>query len=114
MYPLARLLLHIPDQNTAEPDGRRRGVLPIVTGGRNPVELRQDWTIGLDVTSIMILSHIGLLEMAIESFHHVKLSPDIMEFLLHERDQVRFHQPSRIAAAKAGSGPPKSGTNSSC
>ena len=97
---LAHLLLHSPAQNTAELDGRRRGVLPIVTGGRNPVELQQDWTIGLDVTSIMILSHLGLLEAAVEAFHHVKLSPDIMEFLLHERDEVRFHQPSRIAAAR--------------
>ena len=97
---LARLLLHIPDQNTVELDGRRRGILPIVTGGRNPVELQQDWTIGLDVTSIMILSYLGLLETAIEAFHHVKLSPDIMEFLLRERDEVRFHQPSRIAAAR--------------
>ena len=57
----ARLLLHIPDQNATELDGRRRGILPIVTGGRNPVELQQDWTIGLDVTSIMILSYLGLL-----------------------------------------------------
>ena len=96
----ARLLIHIPAQNATELDGRRRGILPIVTGGRNPVELQQDWTIGLDVTSIMILSYLGLLETVVESFHHVKLSPDIMEFLLHERDQVRFHQPSRIAAAK--------------
>ena len=96
----ARLLLHIPDQNATELDGRRRGILPIVTGGRNPVELQQDWTIGVDVTSIMILSYLGLLETAVESFHHVKLSPDIMEFLLRERDEVRFHQPSRIAAAR--------------
>ena len=96
----ARLLLHIPDQNATELDGRRRVILPIVTGGRNPVELQQDWTIGLDVTSIMILSYLGLLETAVESFHHVKLSPDIMEFLLRERDEVRFHQPSRIAAAR--------------
>lgn len=96
----ARLLLHIPDQNATKLDGRRRGILPIVTGGRNPVELQQDWTIGLDVTSIMILSYLGLLETAVESFHHVKLSPDIMEFLLRERDEVRFHQPSRIAAAR--------------
>ena len=96
----ARLLLHIPDQNAVELDGRRRGILPIVTGGRNPVELQQDWTIGLDVTSIMILSYLGLLETAIEAFHHIKLPPDIMEFLLHEKDQVRFHQPSRITAAK--------------
>ena len=98
--PLARLLLHIPDQNAAELDGRRRGVLPIVTGGRNPVELQPDWTIGLDVTSIMILSYLGLLETAIETFYHVKLSPNIMEFLLREKDQVRFHQPSLITAAK--------------
>ena len=98
--PFARLLLHIPDQNATELDGRRRGILPIVAGGRNPVELQQDWTIGLDVTSIMILSYLGLLETAVESFHHVKLSPDIMEFLLRERDEVRFHQPSRIAAAR--------------
>ena len=97
---LARLLLHIPDQNTVELDGRRRGILPIVTGGRNPVELQQDWTIGLDVTSIMILAYLGLLEKAIGAFHHIKLSPDLMEFLLHERDEVRFHQPSRIAAAR--------------
>ena len=96
----AHLLLYIPDQNTAALDGRRRRILPIVTGGRNPVALQQDWTIGLDVTSILILSHLGLLETAVEAFHHVKLSPDIMEFLLRERDQVRFHQPSRIAAAK--------------
>ena len=97
---LARLLLHISDQNANELDGRCRGILPIVSGGRNPVELQQDWTIGLDVTSIMILSYFGLLETAIEAFHHIKLSPDIMEFLLRERDEVRFHQPSRIAAAK--------------
>ena len=56
--------------------------------------------IGLDVTSIMILSYLDLLETAIEAFHHVKLSPDIMEFLLRERDEVRFHQPSRIVAAR--------------
>ena len=97
---LARLLLHIPDREANELDGRNRGILPIITGGRNPVELQQDWTIGLDVTSIMVLAYLGLLETAISAFPHIKLSPDIMEFLLHERDRARFHQPSRITAAK--------------
>lgn len=97
---LARLLLHIPDWDANELDGRNRGILPIIAGGRNPVELQQDWTIGLDVTSIMVLAYLGLLETAIGAFPHVKLSPDIMEFLLHERDKARFHQPSRIEAAK--------------
>ena len=97
---LARLLLQLPDQNTNELDGRSRGILPIVTGGRNPVEFQQDWTIGLDVTSIMVLTYLNLLGTALEAFHHIKLSPDIMEFLLRERDEVRFHQPSRIVAAR--------------
>ena len=97
---LAHLLLQLPDQNANELDGRSRGILPIITGGRNPVEFQQDWTIGLDVTSIMVLTYLNLLETALEAFHHIKLSPDIMEFLLRERDEVRFHQPSRIAAAR--------------
>ena len=97
---LARILLHIPDQNAAQLDGRQRVILPIISGGRNPVELRENWTIGLDVTSVMILAYLGLLKQAIDAFHHVKLAPDIMEFLFRERDETRFHQPSRITAAK--------------
>ncbi len=97
---LTRLLLHIPDQNTTELDGRRRTILPIIAGGRNPIELQEEWMIGLDVTSIMVLSHLHLLETAINAFHHIKLAPDVMELLFRERDEVRFHQPSRIRAAK--------------
>ena len=98
--PLAHFLLHIPDQNTAELDGRRRMMLPIIAGARAPIELQDDWTIGLDVTSIMVLAYLGLLEEAVEAFHHVKLSPDIMEGLFRDQNEARFHQPSRIAAAE--------------
>ena len=97
---LVRLLRHIPNQNITELDGRRRVILPIVTGGRDPVELQEDWTIGLDVTSIMVLTHLDLLETAFDAFHHTKLAPDVMEFLFREKVEVRFHQPSRIRAAK--------------
>ncbi len=98
--PLSRLLLHLPDQNTKESDGRRRALLPIIAGLRNPIELGDKWTIGLDVTSIMVLAHLDLLKTAVDACHHIKLSPDIMEHLLRERDAVRFHQPSLIEAAK--------------
>ena len=97
---LVRLLRHIPNQNITELDGRRRVILPIVTGGRDPVELQEDWTIGLDVTSIMVLTHLDLLETAFDAVHHTKLAPDVMEFLFREKVEVRFHQPSRIRAAK--------------
>ena len=97
---LTRLLLHIPDQNASELDGRRRVILPIIVGGRKPIELQDKWTIGLDVTSVMVLTYLGLLEKSADAFHHIKLAPDLMECLFLERNEVRFHQPSRIKAAK--------------
>ena len=97
---LARIFLHIPDQNANESDGRCKVILPISAGTRNPIELRKTWTVGLDVTSIMVLSYLDLLEKTMDAFCHVKLAPEIMEHLFQEQDEVRFHQPSRIEAAK--------------
>lgn len=97
---MARLLLHIPRSNEHRMDGRSRTILPIMAGNRSSVEMQSGWTVGLDVSSILVLSFLDLLESTIDSFHHVKLAPSAMEFLFREREQVRFHQPSRIEAAK--------------
>ena len=96
---LLRLLLHVPNQNAIELDGLRRVILPVIAGGQSPIELQDDWTIGVDVTSIIVLDHLDLLETTVATFHHIELAPDIMEFLFRERDEVRFHQPFRLAAA---------------
>ncbi len=98
--PLARIFLSLPAQNANQVDGRRRVIVPIVAGVREPVDLQEDCTIGMDVTSVLALAHLGLLESAIGAFHHTKFAPEIMEWLFLERDEVRFHQPSRIATAK--------------
>ena len=97
---LARLLLHVSDQNAIQSDGRRRTILPIMVGGRKSVEFQATWTIGLDVTTVMVLFYLGLLEKALDSFCHVKLAHNIMGHLFQERSEARFHQPSRIEAAK--------------
>ena len=97
---LTRLLLHSPDQNASQSDGRRRSILPITAGGREPVEFQNTWTVGLDVTSIMVLFHLDYLEKALDAFHHVKIAPNLMEHLIEERNEVRFHQPSLIQAAR--------------
>ena len=97
---LTRLLLYVPDQNSIELDGRRRMLLPIVAGGKLSVELQKSWTIGLDITSILVLFHLDLLETAFEVFDHIKLAPDVMETLFHERQAVQFHQPYLIMQAK--------------
>ena len=97
---LSRLLLYVPDQNTNKSDSRGRVILPIIAGGRNPIELQENWTIGLDVSSVMVLTYLGLLEKSVSALHHIKLAPDLMLCLFRERDEIRFHQPSRIKAAK--------------
>ena len=97
---MARLLLHIPRTNESLLDGRKRTLLPIVSGSRDVVALHDDWTVALDITSVMILSHLGLLGSVLAMFAHIRLAPDTMELLFHERAEVRFHQPSRVEAAK--------------
>ena len=67
--------------------GRRQAILPVVAASREPIDLQEDWTIGLDVTSVMVLSHLGLLEKAIGAFHHTKLAPETMECLFREQDE---------------------------
>ncbi len=97
---LLRLLLYVSNQNSIELDGLRRVILPVISGGRNAIELQDDWTIALDMTSIIVLDRLDLLKTVVGAFHHTKLAPDIMEFLLRERNEIRFHQPSRLASAK--------------
>ena len=96
----SRLLLHIPARNAIEPDGRHRAMLPIVASGRPVMDVGEEWTVGVDVTSVMVLYYLDVLQDALDSFRHIKLSPDIMGHLFREETEVRFHQPSRIRDAR--------------
>lgn len=98
--PLTRLFLHIPNQNSQLSDGRHRLMLPIISGVKKPTELQNDWTIGLDITSIFILFHLELLDTVFDSFDHIKLAPNVIETLFFERKEVQFHQPYLIKKAK--------------
>ena len=72
-------------------------VVPVVFGGRPPVPLEVGWSIGLDITSILILHYLDLLESVFEAFRRIMLAPDVMQYLFREQDSVRFHQPSRVS-----------------
>ncbi len=93
---LTRLLIQIPEINADSTDGRMTAVIPVVFGGRPAVELKSDWTVGLDITSILVLHYLGFLESVLEVFQRVKLAPDVMLYLFQEQGRVRFHQPSRV------------------
>ena len=97
---LSRMLVHLPSKSAEEPDGRRRPVLPVIAAARPETEIDEDWTVGIDVTSVLILQYLGILDSALDAFGHSKFSPDIFEHLYRDRTDARFHQPSRISSAK--------------
>lgn len=98
--PLSRFLLDLPEKNARQYDGRRRALLPIISGARQVVPMRPEWTIALDLTSIMVLHHLHLLHKTINAFRHVVLTQDTISILLQERRRVRFHQPSLVQKAE--------------
>lgn len=98
--PLSRLLIQVPSRTTAEQDARRWTVVPILAGGRPATPIKKEMSIGLDVTSIMLLGFLGRLREVLSYFRQVVLSPDAFALLLEERRRVRFHQPSLVAQAE--------------
>ena len=97
---LSRILVEIPKINADLQDSRRHIVLPIRSGSRGIVEMKSEWKLCLDTTSIMVLNHINMIEETINAFEQIVLDPDTMVFLLNERRRARFHQPSRIKKAE--------------
>ena len=98
--PLTRLLVQIPEVNTDLVDRRMSAVIPVVSGSRPPVELHEDWAIGLDVTSILILHYLDLLDLVLDTFPRTRLAPDLMLCLFEEQGRVRFQQPSKVRAGR--------------
>ena len=94
--PLTRLLIQMPQSNFEQLDRRWTTVVPIVFGGREEVELKDNWVVGLDISSILVLHYLDLLEPIFDAFKETKLAPDVMSWLLREQDRVRFHQPSQV------------------
>ena len=97
---LSRFLIDLPCSNATCQDGRQRVMLPVISGRRQLLQMRADWSLGLDTTSIMVLHHLDLLEIVLKAFKRIVLPPDTMILLLNERRMARFHQPSRLRSAQ--------------
>lgn len=98
--PLSQLLIAVPRQNTEEVDPRRRQPVPIRSGGREPIAAHAFTRVALDITTLFVLSEIGMLGDVLDSLDEAFVSPRVMELLLDDRRRVAFHQPSRIAEVK--------------
>ncbi len=98
--PLTRLLVQIPEANADLVDRRMSAVVPVISGGRPPTELHEDWIIGLDLTSILVLHYLDLLAFVLDAFPRIRLAPDVMLCLFEEQGRSRFHQPSQVRAGQ--------------
>ena len=98
--PLTRLFVSQPRDNERERDPRRRTVIPIRHGLRGILDMAPVKTIAADITSLLLLTELDLLRAVEERFERSGIAWSTMELLLTESQSCRFHQPSRIAAAK--------------
>ena len=97
--PLVAILLDLPSAHDADEMARFQTLVPIISGVRDRVELECGCTIGFDISTIMVVWHLGLLETIVNSIGHTKLSHELMTHLFAERNAAKFHQPSRVQTA---------------
>jgi hypothetical protein len=98
--PLSRLLIDLPERNVHQIDGRQKVLIPAFSGGHQPQNVFDGAILGVDVTTIMLLEWLDILEDAISGFSHVLIPSGTMILLLNERRRVRFHQPSLVYRAE--------------
>lgn len=96
--PLVRLLWDLVRRNRALSDGRERSFVPAVAGSRQDAAFDGVSALGVDITTLLLWHDLRILESTFEAFE-LWLPFDVMELLLSERQQVRFHQPSLVRAA---------------
>ena len=97
---LAELMLLPAISNRAESDPRRRRAIPAFSGKRSQVRCELGGQAGFDVTALLTLGLLGLLDKVLGVFDKVHLPLFTLKWLFLEQQKARFHQPSRIADAR--------------
>ncbi len=96
---LSDLMLFPALANPSENDSRRRVTIPAYSGQRHPLSLDTNVQIGMDVTALLTLSFLNLLDEALDAFDIVHIPHSTLVWLFDEKQGVVFHQPSRIQDA---------------
>lgn len=97
---LSRILIIEARKNEDRSDPRHRSVVPIRYGARPLIRIGNETSIGLDITSLMLMTDLGILDLVIDAFEKTFISPNTMPVILLERRKAKFHQPSLVAEAK--------------
>ena len=96
---LLHLMLFPAMANLAEHDPRRRGLVPAYSGKRQSAPVDVGGTVGMDVTTLLSLSLLDILDLALDAFDTVYVPHSTLGWLFQEKDRATFHQPSRIQDA---------------
>ena len=96
---LSDLMLFPALANLEENDPRRKGAIPAYSGQRQPLSLDTSMQIGIDVTALLTLSFLDLLDEALDAFDTVHIPHSTLGWLFNEKQRLAFHQPSRIRDA---------------
>lgn len=84
--------------NPYEPDLRKRSLVPAYSGVRqsSPCKYR---VIAIDSTALLTLGMLSLLELTFSFFERIIIPHSTLNWLFSEKQEVSFHQPSRIKNA---------------
>lgn len=85
--------------NLNEPDPRRRAVIYAFSGARSAAPLPAFDSLALDVTAIITLARLDLLQKVVDTYPGIVIPHATLAWLLRERERATFHQPSRIKDA---------------
>ena len=96
---LLHLMLFPALANLSEPDPRRRGLVPAYSGKRQSPPFEVGGAVGMDVTTLLTLSLLDILDLALDAFDTVYVPHSTLGWLFQEKDRATFHQPSRIQDA---------------
>ena len=84
--------------NLGEPDPRARALIFAFSGGR-PLVRHTIARPAFDTTALLTLALLGLLHEALEAFEEIYIAHTTLGWLFEEREQLQFHQPSRVKSA---------------
>ncbi|WP_197545363.1 metallophosphoesterase family protein [Paenibacillus riograndensis] len=96
---LISLMLFPALLNLSEGDPRRKSTILAYSGNRQLRDFENVKVVGLDVTVLLTLGFLDLLEKVLDSFQKVYLPHSTLHWLFEEKQKVSFHQPSRIRDA---------------
>ena len=85
--------------NQLEHDPRRRWCIPAFSGKRHPTTLDFSSSVGLDVTAMLTLCSLNLLDTVLDAYKVIYVPHSTMTWLFEEKQKATFHQPSRIKEA---------------